>query len=61
MKVQKIISIRTMHLAPDDALIAIEVSLIENLNTNSIESVIAAIEAKITNAVSCANPSKLYV
>ena len=50
-----------MHLAPDDALIAIEVSLIENLNTNSIESVIAAIEAKITNAVSCANPSKLYM
>ena len=61
MEVPKIISIRTMHLAPDDALIAIEVSLIENLNTNSIESVIAAIEAKITNAVSYANPSKLYM
>ena len=60
-EVQKIISIRTMHLAPDDALIAIEVSLIENLNTDSIESVIAAIEAKITNAVSYANPSKIYV
>lgn len=60
-EVQKIISIRTMHLAPDDALIAIEVSLIESLNTDSIESVIAAIEAKITNAVSYANPSKIYV
>jgi len=52
-----------MHLAPDDVLIAIEVSLIENLNLNTdmIESVIDKIEVKITDAVSYANPSKIYV
>ncbi len=60
-EVEVIKSIRTMHLAPDDVLIAIEVSLIDNLNTDSIESVIAAIEDKISTAVSYVNPSKIYV
>ena len=32
-EVDKIISIRTMHLAPEDTLIAIEVSLFDDLNT----------------------------
>ena len=50
-----------MHLAPDDVLISIEVSLIENLNTDSIESVIDKIQNKIKDAVSYANPSKIYV
>jgi cation diffusion facilitator family transporter len=60
-EVRKIKSIRTMHLAPDDVLIAMEVSLIENLNTDSIESVIDKIQNKIKDAVSYANPSKIYV
>jgi cation diffusion facilitator family transporter len=60
-EVRKIKSIRTMHLAPDDVLIAIEVSLIENLNTDSIESVIDKIQNKIKDAVSYANPSRIYV
>jgi cation diffusion facilitator family transporter len=60
-EVQKIKSIRTMHLAPDDVLIAIEVSLIENLSTDIIESIIKQIENKIADTVSYANPSKIYV
>ena len=36
-QVDKIISIRTMHLAPEDVIIAIEVSLIDDLNTDTIE------------------------
>ena len=60
-QVQSIRSIRTMHLAPDDVLMAIEVSLVENLSTDIIESVIKQIENKIAGAVPYANPSKIYV
>ncbi len=60
-EVEKIKSIRTMHLAPEDVLIAIEVYLIENLNTVTIESVIDNIENKIREAIPYANQSKIYV
>ncbi len=60
-EVEKIKSIRTMHLAPEDVLIAIEVCLIENLNTVTIESVIDDIENKIRDAIPYANQSKIYV
>ena len=60
-QVQRIKSIRTMHLAPDDVLIAIEVSLVENLSTDMIESIIRQIEDKIAGALSYANPSKIFV
>ena len=60
-EVEKIKSIRTMHLAPEDVLIAIEVCLIENLNTVTIESVIDDIENKIREAIPYANQSKIYV
>ena len=60
-EVEKINSIRTMHFAPEDVLIAIEVCLIENLSTVTIESVIDNIENKIKEAVPYANQSKIYV
>ena len=60
-EVEKIKSIRTMHLAPEDVLIAIEVCLIENLNTVRIEYVIDDIENKIRDAIPYANQSKIYV
>ena len=60
-EVEKINSVRTMHLAPEDVLIAIEVYLIENLNTVTIESVIDDIENKIREAIPYANQSKIYV
>ena len=60
-EVEKIKSIRTMHFAAEDVLIAIEVCLIENLNTVTIESVIDNIENKIKEAIPYANQSKIYV
>ena len=46
-EVNRIISIRSMHLAPDDVLIAIDVNLVDNLDTDEIESVIDNIENKV--------------
>lgn len=60
-EVKKIKSVRTMHFAAEDVLIAIEVNLIENLSTNTIESVINNIQNKIKEAVSYSNPSKIFV
>jgi divalent metal cation (Fe/Co/Zn/Cd) transporter len=60
-EVNKIISIRSMHLAPEDVLIAIEVSLIDNLDTDAIESVIDNIESKVKQVIPYAVSSKIYV
>ena len=60
-EVRKIISIRTMHFAAEDVLIAIEVSLIENLQTEAIESSIDNIENKIKEAIPYVNTSKIYI
>lgn len=60
-EVNKIISIRTMHLAPEDVLIAMEVSLIDNLDTDTIELVIDKIENKVKDVIPYAVSSKIYV
>ncbi|MGN6707981.1 MAG: cation diffusion facilitator family transporter [Candidatus Nitrosocosmicus sp.] len=60
-EVNRIISIRSMHLAPEDVLIAIEVSLVDNLDTDKIESVIDNIENKVREIIPYANLSKIYV
>ena len=60
-EVKKIISIRTMHFAAEDVLVAIEVSLIENLHTEAIESSIDNIENKIKEAIPYVNTSKIYI
>jgi len=60
-EVNKIISIRSMHLAPEDVLIAIEVSLADNLDTDRIESVIDNIESKGREVIPYAMPSKISV
>ena len=60
-EVEKIKSIRTMHLAAEDVLIALEVSLIENLSTVAIESIIDNIEKKIKEAIPYTDRSKIYV
>jgi divalent metal cation (Fe/Co/Zn/Cd) transporter len=60
-EVRKIISIRTMHFGAEDVLIAIEVSLIENLHTEAIESSIDNIENKIKEAIPYVNTSKIYI
>ncbi len=60
-EVNRIISIRSMHLAPDDVLIAIEVNLVDNLDTDKIESLIDNIENKVREILPYANLSKIYV
>ena len=60
-EVEKIESIRTMHLAAEDVLIAIEVSLIENLSTVAIETIIDNIEKKIKESIPYTDRSKIYV
>ena len=60
-EVNKIISIRSMYLAPEDVLIAIEVSLADNLDTDRIESVIDKIESKVREVIHYAMPSKISV
>ncbi len=50
-----------MHLAPDDVLIAIEVNLVDNLDTDKIESLIDIIENKVREITPYANLSKIYV
>ena len=50
-----------MHLAPDDVLIAIEVNLVDNLDTDKIESLIDIIENKVREIIPYANLSKIYV
>ena len=60
-EVRSIKSIRTMHFAAEDVLIAIEVSLIENLSTDTIESVIDKIENKIKEAIPYVIHSKIYI
>jgi len=60
-EVNKIISIRSMYLAPEDVLIAIEVSLADNLDTDRIESVIDKIESKVREVIHYTMPSKISV
>jgi hypothetical protein len=40
-----------MHLAPEDVIIAIEVSLIDDLNTDAIKLVIDEIENKVKQVI----------
>jgi hypothetical protein len=50
-----------MHFAAEDVLVAIEVSLVDGLNTDEIESVIDHIEQKVKQIIPYISPSKIYV
>jgi hypothetical protein len=52
---------RTMHLAPQDVLVTIEVNLIDGLDTDRIETVIENIEQKVKQAIPYVNPAKVFV
>jgi cation diffusion facilitator family transporter len=60
-EVNKIITIRTMHLAPKDVLVTIEVNLINGLDTDKIETVIDNIEKNVKQAIPYINPAKVFV
>lgn len=59
--VNRIITMRTMHFAPEDVLVTIEVNLVDGLDTDKIESVIDNIEQKVKLAIPYINPAKVYV
>lgn len=60
-EVNRVVSLRTMHLGPQDVLIAMEVSLKDGLDTDKIELVIDNVERQIKSTVPYINPSKIYV
>jgi divalent metal cation (Fe/Co/Zn/Cd) transporter len=60
-EVNRIITMRSMYLAPKDVLVTIEVNLIDGLNTDQIESVIDNIENNVKQAIPYVNPSRIYV
>ena len=60
-EVNRIIALRTMHFAAEDVLVAMDVSLMDGLDTDKIESVIDNIEQKVKQAIPYINPSKIYV
>ena len=60
-EVNKIISIKTMHFAPEDVLIAMEVNLVDGINTDRIESIIDNIEHRVKEVIPYVNPSKIYI
>ena len=50
-----------MHFGPNDDLVAMEVSLVDNINTDQIEQVIDTIEDKIKSVIDVKTSSKIYV
>ena len=60
-EVNKIISLRTMHFAPEDVLVAMEVNLVDGMDTDRIESIIDDIEHRVKTVVPYVNPSKIYI
>jgi len=59
--VNRLITMRTMHFAPEDVLVTIEVNLVDGLDTDKIESVIDNIEQKVKQAIPYINTAKVYV
>lgn len=60
-EVHKLISMRTMHLGPEDILIGVQVNLIDNLDTDKIETVTDAVEQKIMEIIPKANREHIFV
>jgi cation diffusion facilitator family transporter len=60
-EVNRIVSLRTMHFAPEDVLVAMEVNLKDGLDTDKIESIIDKIEQKVKEVLPYINPSKIYI
>ena len=50
-EVREVINLQTMHLGPEDILVALEVNLADELSTDEIEAVVDRIEASIRERV----------
>ena len=60
-EVHRVITLRTMHFGPNDVLVAMEVSIVDNINTDQIEQVIDTIEERIKSVIDVKTSSKIYV
>jgi cation diffusion facilitator family transporter len=60
-ELNRVITLRTMHFGPNDVLVAMEVSLVDNINTDQIEQVIDTIEERIKSVIDVRTSSKIYV
>ncbi|HEY9399782.1 MAG TPA: cation diffusion facilitator family transporter [Nitrososphaeraceae archaeon] len=60
-EVNRVITLRTMHFGPNDVLVAMEVSIVDNINTDQIEQVIDTIEERIKSVIDVRTSSKIYV
>jgi len=60
-EVNKLITMRTMHLSPEDILVGVQVNLIDNLDTDKIELVTDAIEQKIMEVIPDTNKEHIFV
>lgn len=60
-EVNKLITMRTMHLSPEDILVGVQVNLVDNLDTDKIETVTDAIESKIMEIIPNTNREHIFV
>ena len=60
-EVNRVVTMRTMHFAPEDVLVAMEVNLKDGLDTDKIEVVIDKIEQQVKQVIPYINPSKIYI
>ena len=60
-EVNKLISMRTMHMGPEDVLVGVQVNLVDNLDTDKIEVVTDAVEQKIMEVIPNTNREHIFV
>jgi divalent metal cation (Fe/Co/Zn/Cd) transporter len=60
-EVNRIVSMRTMHLSPEDVIVGIEVNLVDNLDTDKIEIVTDLIEQKVMKVIPYTNKKHIFV
>jgi cation diffusion facilitator family transporter len=60
-EVNRIVSMRTMHLGPEDILVGVQVNLVDNLDTDKIEMITDAIEQKIMQVIPHTNREHIFV
>jgi cation diffusion facilitator family transporter len=60
-EVNRIVSMRTMHLGPEDILVGVQVNLVNNLDTDKIETLTDAIEQKIMQVIPNTNREHIFV
>jgi cation diffusion facilitator family transporter len=60
-EVNRIVTMRTMHFAPEDVLVAMEVNLKDGMDTDKIEVLIDKIEQQVKVVLPYINPSKIYI